>query len=117
MIVYYEHLINNMRFERTVRDICSFLDFGFNQDRFNCISKHPYTKFKRNPSCTKKVLTIENVSGANFDNLNLKNLFQAKHNVWINSAIDKISSAIERRGMNVGILPSYKNTVIRLNLC
>ena len=45
-----------------------------------------------------------------------KNIFKAKHNVWINSAIDKVNNAARRR-VNLSIIPDYKNTVVQFNVC
>ena len=111
LVIYYENVKNNMRLKHTLKDVCKFLDFEFNEDRFSCILKHPYQKFKRNERCFK------NPEGEYLKGYNRSNVFEEKHSVWNNSAISRVYNALISRRMLSNTLQKYKNTVIKLNMC
>ena len=111
LVIYYEDLKNIRRLKHTLKDVCKFLDFEFNEDRFSCILKHPYKKFKRKERC------FENIEGEYLEGYNISNVFEEKHSVWINSAISRVYNALISRGMLSNTIQKYKNTVIKLNMC
>ena len=111
LVIYYENLTNMRHLKHTLKDVCKFLDFEFNEDRYSCILKHPYQKFKRNERC------YENLEGEYLEGYNISNVFEEKHIVWINSAISRVNNALISRGMSSNTLHKYKNTVIKLNMC
>ena len=111
LLIYYENLKDVSLLKQTLKDVCKFLEFEFNEDRFSCILKHPYQKFKRNEGC------YEHLEGEYLEGYNTSNVFQEKHNVWINSAISRVHHALISRGMSSNTLHKYKNTVIKLNMC
>ena len=116
LIVHYEALTNNRALKQVLKDVCNFLEFGFDEDRFKCMERHPFENFKRTNSCMKNITSAVKVKEVNFKIHKQKNIFKAKHNVWINSAIDKVNNAARRRG-NLSISPDYKNTVVEFNVC
>ena len=116
LIVHYETLTNNRALKQVLKDVCNFLEFGFDEDRFKCMERHPFENFKRTNSCMKNITSAVKVKAVNFKIHKQKNIFKAKHNVWINSAIDKVNNAARRRG-NLSISPDYKNTVVEFNVC
>ena len=116
LIVHYENLTNNRALKQALKDVCSFLEFGFDEDRFKCMARHPFENFKRTNSCMKNIASAVKVKENIFKQHKQKNIFKAKHNVWINSAIDKVNDAARRR-VNLSIIPDYKNTVVPFHVC
>ena len=102
--------------KQSLYDVCNFLDIEFDEERFDCLVKHPFEKFKRIKGCMKNIYGYVNNKEANSNITKQKSVFQRKHNVWINSAIEKIYNAAKRRGLR-SIIRHYKNTVIAFNVC
>ena len=116
LIVHYENLTNNRALKQALKDVCSFLEFGFDEDRFKCIAMHPFENFKRTNSCMKNIASAVKAKEVISKLHKQKNIFKGKHNIWINSAIDKVNNAARRRG-NLSIIHDYKNTVVHFNVC
>ena len=116
LIVHYETLTNNRALKQALKDVCNFLEFGFDEERFNCMARHPFENFKRTNSCMKNIASAVKAKEVISKLHRQKNIFKAKHNVWINSAIDKVNNAARRR-VNLSIIPDYKNTVVQFNVC
>ena len=116
LVIHYEDLTNSSALKPTLKDVCKFLDFEFNEDRFNCLIRHPFSLFQRNKGCMKNVARNGDVEDLSLSIRKQKNIFQTKHNIRINSAIEKINNAARRRGL-LGISHDYKNTKVQFNVC
>ena len=106
IVIHYENLYTTELLKQTMKDVCKFLDFEFNDERFNCILKNPYDRFKRNNHCLKPLMS-----------LNPSEVFHAKHRVLLDTAIDKIHNAMSSRGIMSNNIVKYKNTTIKLDIC
>ena len=116
LIIHYEHLKNASDLKKTLSDVCEFLNFKFDEDRFNCLARHPFTLFQRNKGCMKNITKNVDIKDRRFYIYKQTSVFQTKHNLRIDFAIEKINDAAERRGLP-GISNDYKNTTVPFNVC
>ena len=123
MIVVFEHLTKGLLNE-TLKEIFTFLNFAFDEERLKCTIKHSEGRFHRKEKCIRKRLPVrkKNVakenniySGSNQNNTN--DIFTEQQKLKINLAIQNVNDAIIKRSLNPLPLSNYKNTVIRLNVC
>ena len=106
IVIHYENLDTTVLLKQTMKDVCKFLDFEFNEDRFNCILINSYDKFKRNKHCLKPLMS-----------LNPSEVFHAQHRVLLDTAIDRVHSAMYNRGITSNNMVEYKNPTIKLEIC
>ena len=126
LLVYYESLTAGF-VEQNLKEITTFLDFEWNEQRMKCLSKHNKGKFQRKKACLDKghldlksvrlnVIQTNNIhDGAN--STNSFDVYTKKHVIWINSAIRKVKHEIERRGLDSSYISNYKNQNVRINIC
>ena len=126
LLVYYESLTADF-VEQNLKEINTFLDFEWNEQRMRCLSKHNKGKLKRKKACLDKgnldlksvklnVVETKNIHGG-ANSLDSFDVYNKKHVIWINSAIRKIKHEIERRGLDSSYISNYKNQNVRINIC
>ena len=109
-----------------MQEIGNFLGFEANTERLKCVLRHSYTKFQRKET---KCLGNKGLE-RNKTNLSLfedkdshrttKEIFETKHKIWINSAINRVYIALV---MKFGLrskdsrLLKYKNSIVKVHIC
>ena len=123
LILYYEDLKDTKLRRKALRDVSNFLDFESDEERLECVLKHPYTKFQRaEKKCFHDKLSINKfgVDSCNSNTDSLTHIFQTNHKTWIDRAITKVHRAMVKRfrlPSNNSSLLNYKNSVVKINIC
>ena len=126
LLIHYEDL-KDVHFRReTLQEIGNFLGFEANNVRLKCVLRHSYTKFQR------KEMKCLGDKGLESNTTNLspltdkdshrttKDIFETKHKIWINSAINRVYIALV---MKFGLrskdsrLLKYKNSIVKVHIC
>ena len=102
--------------EKTLIDICAFLNFELNDARLKCVLGYEDDRFRRMKKCLQHKLTENDLNSKKGSAL-ARNIFTDHHRIWINSAIRKINRAIETRGLTNQGITDYENTPIQLAIC
>ena len=123
MVIVFESLTKDSLNE-TLRDISTFLNFTFDENRIDCTARHSEGRFHRKQRCIRQKPTVlkkiqgEDTSLSNTDYpSDLNDIFTEKQKAKINLAIRNVNNAILERGLTPLPISDYENTVISLNLC
>ena len=126
LLIHYEDLKDAHFRRETLQEIGNFLGFEVNNERLECVLSHPYTKFQRKK---KKCLGDKRLERNKTNPITFKDkdrhrttkeIFETKHKIWINSAIQSVYTALV---MKFGLrskdnrLLKYKNSIVRVNTC
>ena len=125
LVIYYENLQDTRLRKKTLKDIGRFLKFKIDDKRLECVTKHPYTKFKRKRrldlSNKETIKDIHKDSNSqNHSDCNAREIFEVKHRIWINEAIEKLHDTLVKRfgitSKNSNTL-KYKKVIMKLDAC
>ena len=126
MLIHYEDLKDAHFRRETLREISNFLGFEANNERLKCVLRYSYTKFQRKETKCWGNKGLER----NKTNLSLfedkdshrttKEIFETKHKIWINSAIERVYNAfVKKFGLRSkdSRLLKYKNSIVKVHIC
>ena len=126
LLIHYEDLKDAHFRRETLQEIGNFLGFEVNNERLECVLSHPYTKFQRKK---KKCLGDKRLERNKTNPITFKDkdryrttkeIFETKHKIWINSAIQSVYTALV---MKFGLrskdnrLLKYKNSIVKVHIC
>ena len=126
LLIHYEDLKDAHFRRETLQEIGNFLGFEVNNERLECVLSHPYTKFQRKK---KKCLGDKRLERNKTNPMTFKDkdrhrttkeIFETKHKIWINSAIQSVYTALV---MKFGLrskdnrLLKYKNSIVKVHIC
>ena len=126
LLIHYEDLKDAQLRRDTLQEIGNFLGLEVSNERLECVSRHPYTKFQR------KEMKCLGDKGLERNTANLspltdkdshrttKDIFETKHKIWINSAIESVYSLfVKKFGLHSkdSRLLKYKNSIVKVNIC
>ena len=126
LLIHYEDLKDAHFRRETLQEIGNFLGFEVNNERLECVLSHPYTKFQRKK---KKCLGDKRLERNKTNPIRFKGkdrhrttkeIFETKHKIWINSAIQSVYTALV---MKFGLrskdnrLLKYKNSIVKVHIC
>ena len=126
LLIHYEDLKDAHFRKETLQEIGNFLGFEVNNERLECVLSHPYTKFQRKK---KKCLGDKRLERNKTNPMTFKDkdrhrttkeIFETKHKIWINSAIQSVYTALV---MKFGLrskdnrLLKYKNSIVKVHIC
>lgn len=117
LLIHFENLGDSDSLKYTLKSVSKFLNVEFDEGRFNCISKHPFKKFKREKKCLRNNTNDKALDTPSVDSYKNMDVFNDKHKVWIDSAIGTIRKAMHRRGVSSNTIQKYKNSSVKFNLC
>ena len=126
LLFHYEDLKDAQLRRETLQEIGNFLGLEVSNERLECALRNPYTKFQRKEKkCLgDKGLERNKTNPSSFEDKDnhrtTKDIFETKHKIWINSAIESVYSAFVKkfglRSMDSRLL-KYKNSIVRVNIC
>ena len=122
LIVVFESLPKGSLNE-TLKDISTFLNFTFDENRLKCTARHSEGQFHRKERCIRQKRTpASNKNTEDDDSLLLSpnyphDIFTEVQKNKVNLAIRNVNNAILKRGLKPLPVSDYENTVIDLNLC
>ena len=126
LLIHCEDLKDPHFRRETLQEIGNFLGFEVNNERLECVLSHPYTKFQRKK---KKCLGDKRLERNKTNPITFKDkdrhrttkeIFETKHKIWINSAIQSVYTALV---MKFGLrskdnrLLKYKNSIVKVHIC
>ena len=126
LLIHYEDLKDAHFRRETLQEIGNFLGFEANNERLKCVLRHSYTKFQRKETkCLgNKGLERNKTNLSLFEDkdshITTKEIFETKHKIWINSAINRVYIALV---MKFGLrskdsrLLKYKNSIVKVHIC
>ena len=126
LAIHYEDLKNAHLRRETLSEISNLLGLEVNDTRLECVLRNSYTKFQRKK---KKCLGDKRLERNKTNPITFKDkdrhrttkeIFETKHKIWINSAINRVYIALV---MKFGLrskdsrLLKYKNSTVKTNIC
>ena len=98
LIIFYEDLKDTKLRRKALRDVSKFLDFESDEERLECVLKHPYTKFQRaEKKCFHDKLSINKFGVDSCNSDAVIHIFQTNHKTWIDRAITNVHNAMIKR--------------------
>ena len=98
LIIFYEDLKDTKLRRKALRDVSKFLDFESDEERLECVLKHPYTKFQRaEKKCFHDKLSINKFGVVSCNSDAVIHIFQTNHKTWIDRAITNVHNAMIKR--------------------
>ena len=109
LIVYYDDLKSPEKLKASLKNIITFMNFTIDEERLDCVLKHPEGVFHRKESCYDRNTKPKNIQ-TDF-------IYSNQQISLINSAIKQVNKAMRNRGLKSSHLPSYENTNVKLKYC